>query len=725
MSIPLKDAVDSVVRAQLAALTWRPEITVDLGYAKGSNMENWPTRGGDLRARTDCVNGQPSAGSPSFDASFPQVKRWNTWTNSWSWNSSGAGIDTDDPFDSAVQAGGGTVGLPGGCGYGTGWEQAYAQPVLSGITFDIDGYMILGFTDRSAMQSGNRNFAAVQSATPGRFWESISNGDTLIAAPTALAGTPAAGCPAVPPGENFVLECKGKVGARPQRTAAAGTPSQGPTFQNGEGPGGGEFLNDRRDQGIGGNHNENTLGSVVTYPGVDEIAASAMDPYSGINRNGLMSFDQNTGVATRGFDQVVGDQNNQSSTFQKGGGLGSTALLGVAAPVEIGNRVWLDADLNGRQDPDEPAINGAPAELWTADPASPDTPVCKIGETETATLDGQPGTYYFRSDNSKLQDVPCAGHDAVSFVPNANYVVVFPPGEGLVQFRGPNAGHLGFIGLTWDQLQRTTQHAISASAGNGGTNSLNDSDPNVTTGRASVTVGGPGENDHTIDAGWYGEAPLQVEKTVTGHAPAGQKYTVTVTGAINFRGDDRLTTAGVDPGGRDPKVAKTSYVLTPGTPVPSDQDLPYGYELTLKETDPSLPPDAVTYVPADPDNPGQARVIIGPRLHGAPITLEVDNAYGAFQVVKTLDGDDQAQAASADVVFTVDWTSDHPDSAGGKTSGTITLKGDQVAEPTPALWFPVGTKITLSEATPDQPATRSEVDRGDLDGRPAERDRQS
>ncbi len=167
------------------------------------------------------------------------------------------------------------------------------------------------------------------------------------------------GCPGAT-GQNFVLECKGKVGARPQRTAAAGTPSQGPTHANNQGPGGGEFLNDRRDQGTGGNHNENTLGSVVTYPGVDEIASSAMDPYSGINRNGLMWFDQNTGVATRGFDQVVGDQNNQSSTFQKGGGLGSTALLGVAAPVEIGNRVWLDADLNGRQDPDEPAINKAP-----------------------------------------------------------------------------------------------------------------------------------------------------------------------------------------------------------------------------------------------------------------------------------------------------------------------------------------------------------------------------
>ena len=194
--------------------------------------------------------------------------------------------------------------------------------------------------------------------------------------------------------------------------------------------------------------------------------------------------------------------------------------------------------------------------------------MCKIGETATATLDGQPGTYYFRSDDSALQDVPCAGHDPVSFVPNADYVVVFPhghrPGPLPRTECRPSRLHRSDLGPT---SADNPTGAISASAGNGGTNSLNDSNPNVSTGRASVTVGGPGENDHTVDAGWYGVAPLQVEKTVTGQAPSGQKYTVTVTGATNFRGDDRLTKAGSDPGGRDPKVAKTSYVLTPGTPV--------------------------------------------------------------------------------------------------------------------------------------------------------------
>ena len=489
---------------------------------------------------------------------------------------------------------------------------------------------------------------------------------------------------------------------------SAGTPAQEPTYNNGEGPGGGEFLNDRRDQGVGGTHNENTLGSVVTYPGVDEIASSAMDPYSGINRNGLMWFDQNTGVATRGFDQVIGASDTTSETFQKGGGLGSVALLGVASPVEIGNRVWLDADLNGRQDPDEPAINGAPVQLWTADAAG--APQCLIGTTTTATVDGQPGTYYFRSDTPALQDVACPATGVpVSFTTNASYVVLFPgPGDAdgptgttAVDLEGPNADHPGFVGLTWGDLQRTTAAVrVNPTATNGGTTAFNDSNPAIGTGRAPVNVGGPGENDHTIDAGWYGLAPFQVEKTVTGTGPPGQIYTVMVQAATNFRGDDRLAVAGADPHGRDPRVIKTRYVLTPGTPVASGEPYPYGYTLTLKETDPVLPGNAVTYNPPDPADPSQAQVVISPRPADQVVTLDVTNAYGSFQVVKTNTGDPEAVAAAANLVFTVNWTSDQPEVTGGTTSGSFTVKGDQVAAPVPPLSFPVGTQVTLSEATP-------------------------
>ena len=266
---------------------------------------------------------------------------------------------------------------------------------------------------------------------------------------------------------------------------------------------------------------------------------------------------------------------------------------------------------------------------------------------------------------------------------------------------GPNADHPGFAGLTWGDLQRTPQAVrIAPTATNGGTTALNDSNPAVATGRAPINVGGPGENDHTIDAGWYGVAPFEVEKTVTGTGPPGQIYTVEVQAATNFRGDDRLSAAGVDPGGRDPQVTKTSYVLTPGTPVASGENYPYGYTLTLKETDPVLPDSAVTYDPPDPDDPTQAQVVISPRPAGQVVTLEVTNAYGSFQVVKTNEGDEEAVDAVADLVFTVNWTSDQPEVVDGDTSGSFTVTGDGTAAPDPALSFPVGTKVTLSEVTP-------------------------
>ena len=437
----------------------------------------------------------------------------------------------------------------------------------------------------------------------------------MIAAPASVVGTPLAGCPAAT--GNFVLECKGQVGNRPQRTAVVG--GQATTYANGEGPGGGEFLNDRRDQGTGANHNESTLGSVVTYPGVDEIASSAMDPYTGINRNGLMWFDQNTGVATRGFDQVSGEADTTSETFQKGGGLGSVALLGVASPVEIGNRVWLDADLNGRQDPGR-AGDQRRARSSCGPPTTAGAPECLIGTTSTATINGQPGTYYFRSDTPALQNVALRrDRRPVSFTTNASYVVVFPSGAGdavdlwTTRARMPTP-ITGFAGLTWAQLQRTPQAVrIAPTATNGGTTALNDSNPAVGTGRAPVNVGGPGENDHTIDAGWYGRRAVRGGEDRHRHRPAGpdlhrSRCRPPRTSAATT---DCRPPAAI-PHGRDPQVTKTSYELTPGTPVASGENYPYGYTLTLKETDPVLPDGAVTYNPPDPDDPTQAQVVISP-----------------------------------------------------------------------------------------------------------------
>ena len=261
-----------------------------------------------------------------------------------------------------------------------------------------------------------------------------------------------------------------------------------------------------------------------------------------------MWFDQRNGTATRGFDQVEGIKSTGSAAFQKGGGLGGVALLAVAAPVEIGNRVWLDADLNGRQDADEPAINGAVVELWTAD-ANGDADELVASRT-TSTINGQPGTYYFRTD-----DPDVTGADgAPAFVDNSSYVLVFKAGSTLT-LAGPNAGHAGFAGLAWDDLQLTDDEVrVTPTATNGGTTAANDSNPDPDTGEFALSVGGPGQNNHTYDAGWYGVAPFEVLKTVSGPGPEDATYDVEVTSAVNFRGQDRLTQEGSDPHGRDPQV---------------------------------------------------------------------------------------------------------------------------------------------------------------------------
>lgn len=671
---------------------WRLELQFPLGYDKGSNMQLWP--GWDF---TNGVSAPcPGPGAPGCaENQQPQLQRWNTWADQWRWDGGSVGIPT----------GWSQSRLPRAPGDEPGHTHSYPQPILSGLAFDIDGYLQIGLADRTQLQSGNYNLGAYTEAAPNQpltaLWETVANGDLLTASPAAVA---APGCGTVT--GQFVLECAGQVGERPARTetqmqvATGSNPDGSPiyatntqalTSANGEGPGGGEYYNDRRYLGSADIHNEIALGSVVTYPGVEEVASTATDPLDGLYRSGIGWWDQSTGAMTRGFDQVRGTGDRGSTNFQKGGGLGSVALLGVAAPVEIGNRVWLDADLNGRQDADEPAIDGAPVQLWTAD--ENDAPQCLIGETTTATINEQPGTYYFRSDDPDLQGVACDGADDVSFTPVGDYVVVFPEGTGDVELAGPNAGHAGFAGLTWDHLVRTTATSPKAT-------DVSDSNADEDTGEAPVSVGGPGENDHTIDAGWYGEAPYEVLKTVNGSGPPDAVYTVDVVAAANFRGEDRLTAGGAPPAPGDPQVADTSFELTPGTPVQTTQALPFGYTLTFEESDPVLPDAAVTFSPANPDDATQGLLVLAPTPAGQVARVTVTNDYGALQVVKELAGDDEAVEQIEDLAFTVDWVSDQPETASGELSGSFTVSGDGTAAPEPALSFPVGATVTLTETAP-------------------------
>ena len=381
-----------VMRAPLATLSgWTDVLTGDLGYTKGDVYQN---------------------------VLAPQSQRWNTWTDTWTWT-------------------GGRVAQANG-----GWH-IYPQAVLSDLYFDEDGYLSLGFIDRTSLQGANRNLASDPSV-PGGNYETGASGDLLIAAP-AGNGT-------------FTLEANGVVGTR---TTLGGNAA--------EGPGGREFYDDTHNLSAGANHKEVTLGYLAGLRGTREVVSTAYDPLAGIRLAGLMWFDIDNGDSAAGYElNGDGESDGSGGNFQKGGGLGGISALAEAAPVEVGNRVWFDTDKDGIQDPDEPPIAGLTVQLLQGGAI--------IG---TATTDAN-GEYYFSSD-------PASAFYAEGLEPNG--------GDYSIQFVKPTTGNLTTPSgpAAWNTVAFTTAETTSTETG---------SNPDPATGRYTFTVGGPGENNHSIDAGF-------------------------------------------------------------------------------------------------------------------------------------------------------------------------------------------------------------------------------
>lgn len=451
--------------------TWTPRLTADLGYRKGMNAENWG--GGGTAA--------------NWKTTRPQVDHWNTWTDTWTWSGASSSTATT------------SVGLAAtGGSWGNGNVQLYPQAILSTLAFDTEGYLNLGFTDRTGIQGGNRNYPAITGATSPLF-ETLASGDLLLASPNE-DGT-------------YTLENDGIVG---DRTTA--TPES-----NDEGPDGDttrEFYNDGQNLGNPGNHQDVPLGSVVSYPGVNQVMSTAFDPLGSIRVSGAMWFNPTNGAPVRGYEHTTDPGGSTpSSSFEKGGGLGSVALARVTPPVQIGDRVWFDADKNGRQDADEPAITNAPVSLFRAGEDGKPT-----GEEIASTTTDSNGNYVFDSSlwTESGFDDPAAELVVVFGKPSASTPVTFAWGG---VFANPD-----FAGLTWGDLGFTTQESSDAE---------NDSNADRTTGEAPVTVGGPGQNDHTIDAGFVASFDLSVTKELAeGSAPApeGTTFEISVS-VVDFRGD--------------------------------------------------------------------------------------------------------------------------------------------------------------------------------------------
>lgn len=332
----------------------------------------------------------------------------------------------------------------------------YPQPMLSDIEFDSQGYMLLGFRDRTGDQVGYLNQAVDATDYPGpgtgasSIWYSSPAGDILIAAPN---------------GATFTLENNGTVGGR---TTGATSP---------QGPGGREFFyGDVFTNTVGiPVHQETSFGALAILPGSAEVAMTAYDATT-VDEGAIywMNLADGGGDTLRGYRIYFGNQDPfppapENGRFGKANGLGDLELLCAPAPLEIGNRVWGDTNTNGIQDPADPPIAGVAVRLYQIDGT--------LVATSTTNAAGQ---YIF---NNTI--VPGGVQ------PNAQYVI-----------RIDNVGPILTAGYAYITLaNQGSNDLIDSDTASGDATGQGVNRPEIT-----ITTGIAGHNNHTYDFGFTATA---------------------------------------------------------------------------------------------------------------------------------------------------------------------------------------------------------------------------
>jgi hypothetical protein len=285
--------------------------------------------------------------------------------------------------------------------------------------------------------------------------------------------------------------------------ACVGGALTGSGVGNANGPGGGQFFSP--DIAADGQlHSQQ--GGLAVLPGSDVLVSTTFDQFQLFEAN-LSWWNLSSGAALKDYQVLQRPAPSPALPFDaKAGALGELEIMCKAAPVEIGNRLWRDTNNNGIQDPNEPPLVGVTVELRSA------TNVLLA----TAVTDAN-GQYVFSNDK---RGYPVAGNDGTTtggFTDDGQggttstgalrYGVMFATGDVLT-VRIPNAQ------APLSGLVLTTQNA--------GPDAALDSNFALVSGiaEATVTVGAPGANDHTIDAGFVVPTiDLTIAKALTSAGP--------------------------------------------------------------------------------------------------------------------------------------------------------------------------------------------------------------
>jgi SdrD B-like domain len=335
-------------------------------------------------------------------------KTWNPWKDS-----------AIDPLDGKVN-----------------YLTVYPSPILSDIEFDTDGSILVGLMDRWGHQIGagtripNADGSCV--LDPGRnfgpYIQPSSGGDIFRVGQNSDC--------------SYTIENNGIV---------SGITSLG--SGNGQGIGGGEFYSGDNIAGVEGNHEETFVGGLALLPGKNQLLGGVYDPMGFIS-GGINFFDNTTGTAPTRYE-VYPPQGNPFAG--KGNGLGDVELLLSLAPIQIGNRIWIDKDRDGIQDAEEETLGGVTVNLYNA--------TNTLVATTTTLADG---TYAFDTLNTVGGEL----------LPNTNY-----------EIRVAKTAVPGYLSIA--DVNVGTNDAIDSDA------ILVGSDYVI-----AVTTGNFGENNHTYDIGF-------------------------------------------------------------------------------------------------------------------------------------------------------------------------------------------------------------------------------
>lgn len=283
----------------------------------------------------------------------------------------------------------------------TTYGKTLATPIVSDIEFAPDGSISLGIMDRTGHQIGYGNYS--ESSTSTTLYDYISAGDVLKVC--NFSGS-------------FVPE--GKTSGANTCTRSVTQPFDAP---DGSDPAPGaagipiEFFNDNSAQSGTDGHGEIFFGGSGAIPGVRELVITGMNPFATYHAGGWRWLGTVAGVNNAGFQLY---QNTVSSspeaTFGKSNGLGDVVILSDPAPLQIGNRIWADANANGVQEPGENGVSSVSVQLW-ADTNSDSTVDTQVG---TATTDSN-GNYYFGgANNTNMLGYSCSTTTTISVRVNAS-----------------------------------------------------------------------------------------------------------------------------------------------------------------------------------------------------------------------------------------------------------------------------------------------------------------